>query len=31
MNLKPRPMFKVSEEDRQLVEVKFQGQAAGGA
>ena len=23
MSLKPRPMFKVSEEDRQLVEVKF--------
>src|SRR5579863_301529 len=31
MNLKPRPMFKVSEEDREQVQVKFQSQAAGGA
>jgi LemA protein len=31
MNLKPRPMFKVMEEDCQPVEVKFQSQAAGGA
>ena len=27
MSLKPRSMFKVSDEDRQLVEVKFQGAA----
>jgi LemA protein len=27
MELKPRPMFKVSDEDRTLVEVKFQGAA----
>src|SRR5580658_1548650 len=27
MNLKPRAMFKVSDEDRRLVEVKFQGAA----
>ncbi|MGA2019815.1 MAG: LemA family protein [Candidatus Sulfotelmatobacter sp.] len=31
MNLKPRTMFKVAEEDRQPVEVKFQSQSAGGA
>ncbi len=31
MNLKPRQMFKVSEEDRKLVEVSFQGQGATGA
>ena len=31
MNLKPRQMFKVSDEDRKLVEVKFQGQGAAGA
>jgi LemA protein len=31
MNLKPRAMFKVSEEDRRLVEVKFQSQGAAGA
>src|SRR5712671_6225502 len=31
MSLKPRAMFKVSEEDRKLVEVKFQGQGAAGA
>jgi LemA protein len=29
MSLKPRPMFKVSDDDRKLVEVKFQGQSAG--
>ena len=29
MNLKPRAMFQVSDEDRKLVEVKFQGQGAG--
>ncbi len=29
MNLKPRAMFQVSEEDRKLVEVKFQRQGAG--
>ena len=29
MNLKPRAMFQVSGEDRKLVEVKFQGKAAG--
>src|SRR5260370_34328568 len=27
MSLKPRAMFKVSDEDRKLVEVKFQGAA----
>jgi hypothetical protein len=27
MELKPRSMFKVSDEDRKLVEVKFQGAA----
>jgi LemA protein len=31
MSLKPRPMFKVSDEDREQVQVKFQGHAAGGA
>ena len=31
MNLKPRSMFKVSDEDRRQVEVKFQGQSAAGA
>ena len=31
MNLKPRSMFQVSEEDRRLVEVKFQNQGAAGA
>jgi LemA protein len=31
MNLKPRAMFKVSDEDRLQVEVKFQGQGAAGA
>ncbi len=31
MNLKPRQMFKVSEEDRKLVEVSFQGQGTTGA
>ena len=29
MQLKPRGFFKVSDEDRKLVEVKFQGQGAG--
>jgi LemA protein len=29
MSLKPRAMFQVSNEDRKLVEVKFQGQSAG--
>src|SRR6202790_5791495 len=29
MSLKPRSMFKVADEDRQLVEVKFQSQGAG--
>src|SRR5712671_5409924 len=29
MELKPRAFFKVSDEDRRLVEVKFQGQRAG--
>src|SRR5207237_7523356 len=28
MNLKPRAMFKVSDEDRRQIEVKFQGQTA---
>ncbi len=31
MNLKPRAMFQVSEEDRRLVEVSFQGKGAAGA
>jgi len=31
MGLKPRPMFKVSDEDRKQVEVKFQNQSAAGA
>ena len=31
MKLKPRSMFKVSDEDRRLVEVKFQSQSASGA
>src|SRR5712692_5007982 len=31
MNLKPRAMFKVSDEDRRQIEVKFQGQTAAGA
>ncbi len=31
LNLKPRAFFKVSEEDRKLVEVSFQGQGAAGA
>ena len=31
MNLKPRAMFQVSEEDRRVVEVKFQSQGANGA
>jgi LemA protein len=31
MNLKPRQMFKVSDEDRKLVEIKFQNQGAAGA
>jgi LemA protein len=31
MSLKPRAMFKVSDEDRRQVEVKFQGQGAAGA
>jgi LemA protein len=30
MNLKPRSLFKVSDEDRKLVEVKFRSQAAPG-
>ena len=30
MALKPRSMFKVSDEDRRQIEVKFQGQAAAG-
>src|ERR1700683_3226204 len=29
MSLKPRAMFQTSDEDRKLVEVKFQGQSAG--
>jgi LemA protein len=29
MELKPRSMFKVSDDDRKLVEVKFQSQTAG--
>jgi len=31
MSLKPRAMFKVSDEDRRLIEVKFQRQDAAGA
>src|ERR1039458_6691605 len=31
MSLKPRAMFKVSDEDRRLVDVKFQDQGAGAA
>ena len=31
MSLKPRAMFKVSDEDRRQVEVKLQGQGAAGA
>src|ERR1700683_423085 len=31
MELKPRSMFKVSDEDRKLVEVRFQSQNAAGA
>jgi LemA protein len=31
MHLKPRSMFKVSDEDRRLIEVKFQRQDAAGA
>ena len=31
MNLKPRSMFKVSDEDRREIEVKFQGQNTAGA
>ncbi len=31
MNLKPRAMFQISEEDRRLVEVTFQGKGAAGA
>jgi LemA protein len=31
MSLKPRAMFKVSDEDRRQVEVKFQGRGAAGA
>jgi LemA protein len=31
MSLKPRPMFQVSDDDRKLVEVKFQNQSAAGA
>jgi LemA protein len=30
MNLKPRSMFKVSEEDRREIEVKFQGRSTAG-
>jgi LemA protein len=30
MTLKPRQMFQVSDEDRKLVEVRFQGQGAAG-
>jgi hypothetical protein len=29
MNLKSRAMFQVSDEDRKLVEVKFQSKGAG--
>ncbi len=31
MSLKPRSMFHVSDDDRKLVEVKFQNQSAAGA
>ena len=31
LELKPRSMFKVSDEDRRQVEAKFQGQGAAGA
>jgi LemA protein len=31
MGLKPRQMFKVSDEDRKQVEMSFQGQGAAGA
>jgi LemA protein len=31
MSLKPRSMFQVSDDDRKLVEVKFQNQSAAGA
>src|SRR5256885_5505847 len=31
MGLKPREMFKASDEDRRQIEVKFQGQTAAGA
>jgi LemA protein len=31
MNLKPRAMFKVSDEDRRLLEVKFQREDATGS
>jgi LemA protein len=31
MNLKPRSMFKVSDEDRKQVEVSFQGRGVAGA
>ena len=31
MSLKPRQMFKVSDDDRRQVEVKFQGRGAAGA
>ena len=31
MALKPRQMFQVSDEERRLVEVRFQGQGAAGA
>jgi LemA protein len=31
MGLKPRQMFKVSDEDRKQVEISFQGQGAAGA
>ena len=31
MSLKPRSMFKVSDDDRKLVDVKFQSQSAAGA
>ncbi|HZW95856.1 MAG TPA: LemA family protein [Candidatus Eremiobacteraceae bacterium] len=31
MSLKPRSMFSVSDDDRKLVEVKFQNQSAAGA
>jgi LemA protein len=31
MGLKPRAFFRVSDDDRKLVEVKLQGQSAAGA